>query len=561
MPNKTTTVGKYLVKRLEQVALKHIFGVPGDYMLPFFDYLEESKMKVINNCNELNAGYAADAYARINGLSAICVTYDVGGLSALNAVVGSFAERLPVIVISGGPKTTERPHHHLLHHTIGEMDLQYKIYEKATVAAVVLMDPKKAPEQIDETIAACIRLKRPVYIEVPLDIIDVPCSAPDNDFKVDTSILSDKGCLKEAVEETVEILKKAKDPIILAGIEPHRFHIQKELQDLIDHTGYPFAVSLLGKSVLGEKHPQFLGVYGGVASRNEARIAAQDSDCILCLGTLMTDIEIGHERPMHDQSKLILANSEKVRIRHHTYENVSLKDFMTGLKEKLPKGKMRPLRVKHPSEDAKGKFIPKPDDKITVKRFYERMNSFITGDDIIIAETGDSIFSAADLFLPEGARFLDQAFYLSIGYSIPATLGAQLAAPKRRVVTFVGDGAFQMTGQELSTIIWHGLKSVIFLMNNEGYAVERIMNDGPYNDLNNWKYHLIPEVFNGKRGIEVRTEGELEIALAAIDDDPGRLAFIEVRLDKRDYSDHLKQQGELYRKVWKKKIKASQYNG
>ena len=550
---ETTTVGRYLVKRLEQLGVRHIFGVPGDYTLTLFDRLEESRIKVIGNCNELNSGYAADAYARISGLSAICVTYDVGGLSALNAVVGSFAERLPVIVISGGPKTKERQHHHLLHHTIGDMDLQYKIYEKITVGSVILMDPEKAPDQIDGTIAACVRFKRPVYIEVPLDMVDAPCRAPGGDFKIDTSILSDKDSLKEAVEETAGILKKARNPLILAGIEPHRFHIQNELQHIIDHTGYPFAVSLLGKSVISEKHPQFIGVYGGVASRDEARIAAEKADCILCLGTLMTDIELGHERTLRDESKLILANSEKVRVRHHTYDDVSLKDFMAELCRKLPKGRQRRLKIKYPYEEAGKKFVPNPAARITVKRFYERMNHFIKRDDIIITDTGDSLFSSADLYLPEGARFLDQAFYLSIGYSVPATLGAQLAAPKKRVVTFVGDGAFQMTAQELSTIIWHGLNPVIFLMNNEGYAVERVMNDGAYNDLNMWKYDMLPEIFNGRRGVKVETEGGLEEALKNIDNKPGRFNFIEVRLNKRDYSDHLKQQGELYRKVWKKK--------
>lgn len=549
--NKTTTVGRYLVKRLEQLSLKHIFGVPGDYTLTFFDRLEESKIKVITNCNELNAGYAADAYARIHGLGAVCITYDVGGLSLLNAVVGSFAERLPVIVISGGPKTTERPHHHLLHHTIGDMDLQYKIYEKTTSAAVVLMDPEKAPAQIDETISSCIRLKRPVYIEIPLDIVDVPCRAPSASFRPDISISSDKESLKEAVEEAAGILKKAKNPLILAGVEPHRFHIQNELQCVIDHTGYPFAVSLLGKSVLSENHPQFIGVYGGVASRDEARRAAEESDCMLCLGTLMTDIEIGREKTLCDQSKMIVANSEKVRIKHHTYDDVSLKDFMAALCFKLPRGRFRAGGIRHPSQDAKEKFIAKPNEKITVKRFYKRMNHFIRNTDVIIADTGDSLFSSADIFLPEGAVFLDQAFYLSIGYSIPATLGAGLAARGRRIVTFVGDGAFQMTAQELSTIIRNGLKPVIFVMNNEGYAVERIMNDGAYNDLNVWKYHILPEVFNGKRGIEVRTEGELERALNNIKDNNKDLVFIEVHLGKKDYSDHLKKQGELYNKVWK----------
>lgn len=549
MPDKTATVGGYLIRRLEQAGLKHIFGVPGDYTLTFFDRLEKSRIKIIGTCNELNAGYAADAYARINGLAAVCVTYDVGGLSLLNAVVGSFAERLPVIVISGGPKTTERPHHHLLHHTIGDMNLQYRIYEKATAASVILMDPEKAPAQIDAAFEACIRLKRPVYIEIPLDMVEAPCAGP-GPFKADTQIPSDKESLAESADEASKILKDAKSPLILAGVEAHRLHIEKDLQAFIDHTGYPFAVSLLGKSVLPEYHPQFVGVYGGVASRYEARLAAEKADVILCLGTLVTDVAIGFDKTLRDQSKMILVNSEKVRVRHHTYDNISLKDFLAELTARLPKNKSKPLNIRHPSIDIGKKFTAKPGAKLTVKRFFERINHFIRPGDIIIADTGDSLYSAADLYLPEGVRFLDQAFYLSIGYSIPATLGAQLAQPEKRVITFVGDGAFQMTAQELSTIIRQRLNPVIFLLNNEGYAVERVMNDGAYNDLNDWKYHLLPEIFNGKRGLKVETEDELEEALGRID--VKQLTFIEIHTNKKDYSDHLRQQGELYKKIWKR---------
>ncbi|MFH1593264.1 MAG: thiamine pyrophosphate-binding protein [Candidatus Omnitrophota bacterium] len=545
--SKRTTVGKYLTKRLEQVGLKHVFGVPGDYVLQFFEDLGKSNIDVIGTCNELNAGYAADAYARVNGVGCACVTYGVGGFSLLNAIVGSFAERLPVIAISGSPNTGERSHRHLLHHTIGDMDLQYRIYEEITVASCVLTSPEKAPKQIDETLKACLRYKRPVYIELPVDVVSRPCCAP-GPFSIDERIASDRAALKEAVAESSWLLSRAKSPVILAGIEAHRLKIRGQLQGLVDHTGYPFATSLLGKTVLPEKHPQFIGTYGGAMSTGPARDLIESADIVLSIGALMTDLNLGIWSAHLDPSKMITANSDNVRIKHHIYKHVSLRDFISALRGKLKKKRIRLPKFRHPSQAVKKRFVPASGRKITHKRFFQRMNHLIDKKSIVIADTGDSILSAFDLYLPEDVLFLDQAFYLSIGYSVPATLGAKLAAPKRRPITFVGDGAFQMTAQELGTIIRNGLNPIIFLMNNDGYTIERYLHDGPFNDLQRWNYHKLPEAFGGGWGSRVTTEGELEAALEKTARRPKEAALIEVMLEKMDCSDHLKRLGRIVHK-------------
>lgn len=541
------TIGKYLARRLEQAGLRHIFGVPGDYVLRFFDYLEESNIKMVGNCNELNAGYAADAYARINGVGAVCVTYGVGGFSLFNAAVGAFAERVPMIILSGGPRTSEHKHHHLLHHTIGDMNLQFNIYEKITAAAVILLSPEQAPRQIDETIAACLLLRRPVYIEIPVDMVTKPCSEP-GPFSVDTTIKSEKGALDEAVAEAVAMLGSARQPAILVGVEAHRLGCRRELQEFVDHSGYPFASTLLGKAVIPEQHSQFTGVYCGALLRESARRTIEDADALLCLGTLMTDIGLGVGTARLDPSRMIVANSDKVRIKHHIYEHVSLKDFIDGLLRKLPKGKADPEKFVHPSKDLKKDFTAEPGRKIALDRFYQRINRFIDKNCVIIADAGDSLFCSAELFLPEGIEYIGQAFYLSIGYSVPASLGLKLAAEERRPIVFVGDGAFQMTAQEVSTIIRQKLNPVIFLMNNDGYTIERVIDDGPYNDIGMWKYHMLPEVFGGGWGCEVKTEGDLEAALKKAKDNPDALAFIEVRLDKWDCSEALGKLGEAIKK-------------
>ncbi|MFH1442143.1 MAG: thiamine pyrophosphate-binding protein [Candidatus Omnitrophota bacterium] len=539
------TVGNYLIKRLEQAGLKHIFGVPGDYVLRFFDCLEKSHIKVICTCNELNAGYAADAYARGNGVGAVCVTYGVGGFSLFNAAVGAFAERVPMIIISGGPNLNERKYHHLLHHTIGDMNLQFDIYEKITAAAVILTNPKQAPQQIDETISACLRYRRPVYIEIPVDMVSEPCDEPA-EFRVNISIASDKDSLQEALNEAAVMLAGAKTPAILTGVEPHRLGIRPQLQKFIDHCGYPFATTLLGKAVLPEQHPQFSGVYNGGIGSESARYIIEEADVLLSLGALMTDVNLGIGTAKLDASKMIVANSDNVRIKHHIYNNVSLEDFINGLFEKLPRGQFDTSRFIHPSCECKKEFSIVPEQKITIKRFYQRINRFIDKNNIIVSDTGDSLFCSAELFLPEGLEYIGQAFYLSIGYSIPACLGINLSLPKHRPVVFVGDGAFQMTAQELSTIIRNKLNPIIFLMNNDGYTIERVLNDGAYNDINMWKYHLMPEVFGDGWGCEVKTEGDLEEALNKAKEKSDLTVLIEVRLDKWECSESLKKLGQAF---------------
>jgi indolepyruvate decarboxylase len=536
----TVSIGKYLADRLQQVGLKHIFGVPGDYVLGFFKYLEESPIQVVCTCNELNAGYAADAYARLNGVGAACVTYGVGGLSIFNAAAGAYAERVPLIVISGGPGLAQRPGHMLLHHTIGDMKVQLRAYEQITAASIILTSPEKAPEQIDETISTCLRSRRPVYIEIPVDMVDKPCRK-GGPIQVDKKIPSDREALAEAIAETAAMLGRAKKPVVIAGIETHRLGLQMELEQIIDLTGYPFVTTLLSKSVIQEQHPQFAGLYCGKLGRPDVCRFVEDADAILCLGVLMTDLDLGGHTSGLDASKMIVANADSVGIRHHVYQEVSLSDFLEGLQASLAGERLGAGKVHRPAKPKLNESVtPTRDRKITCQYFYERVNHFLRKNDIVLADAGDSLFNAANMVLPEGATFIGQAFYVSIGYSVPATMGIKMAVPDRRTLTFVGDGAFQMTVQEVSTLIRNRLDPIIFVMNNDGYTIERMLHDGAFNDLQMWKYHRLPDVFGGGHGYEVRTEGDLEDALRKIETDPDALTLIEVHLDRLDCSQSLK---------------------
>ena len=247
------TIAEYLCNRLESLGVEHIFGVPGDYVLDLMDVILRSPIRLVNTCNELNAGYAADGYARVKGLGVVCITYGVGGLSLVNAVAGAYAERVPLIVISGGPSRIYRDSNLLLHHTTGNYNLQLSIMEKITVGAVILTDASQAANQIEQTIEACLHYKRPVYIEIPTDLVNQICPPPTSTHHI-ADYSSDPLALQEAIEEAVELLERSKNPVIIAGVEFHRFKLENKLLKLLEKTGYPIATTLLGKSCIPENH-------------------------------------------------------------------------------------------------------------------------------------------------------------------------------------------------------------------------------------------------------------------------------------------------------------------
>lgn len=539
MSEQAHTVGRYLAERLKQLGVGHVFGVPGDYVLTFMDQIIDSGIALIGTCNELNAGYAADAYGRINGLGALCVTYGVGGFSALNAVAGAYAEQVPVVAISGTPELAHRRPSMLLHHSVGDLRAQLSIYEHVTVASVLLTDPDQAPAQIDAVLAACLIHKRPVMIEIPVDLVQRPCAAPGAFQPVLPA--SDPAALDEALDEITGLLRAAERPAILAGVELHRFGLLEDFEKLVARTGIPVATTLLGKTVISERDACAVGVYEGAMSRPEVRRVVESADALLCLGAWMSEMDLGIYTAHLDERRMVNANSGRVRIRYHSYEPVTLRDLLQGLTGRIEANSLRRSQFVPAATALKQDVLTTNADRaLTVRHLFARINRLLTDDTIVIADAGDALFSSADLVMHREADFIGQAFYLSIGYSVPAALGVQLAAPGRKVISIVGDGAFQMTAQELSTIIRHRLKLTLFLLNNDGYSTERLIHEGPYNDIHGWQYHRLPDVFGGGLGLCVRTEGELEAALERAEGFEDGPVLIEVMLERSDSSDQLK---------------------
>jgi len=535
---RMTTVGRYLIHRLGELGVKHVFGVPGDYVLGFYDQLCESPIKVVGMCTESGAGFAADAYARVNGLGCACITYCVGGLNSLNSVAGAYAEKSPLIVISGAPGMGERDRSPLLHHKVRDFTTQLEIYEKVTVAAVAVEEAGSAPRLIDETLAACIRHKRPVYIELPRDIVDKRCPAPQP-WKRRT-LKSDEAALAEAVGEAAEMLRRAKRPAILAGVEMHRFGLQDLLLAFVERSGYAVAATLLGKSVITENHKQYIGIYEGAMGREDTCKIIESADCLLILGAFLTDIDLGIYTANLDVSRTIHATAEYIGIKHHMYEDVKLQHFIEGLMKTSigPNRKFVAPRKEIP------RFTAKPMDAITVRRFFARVNHFLDERSVVICDIGDSLFGAADLSIHRHTEFLSPAYYTSMGFAVPAAVGAQSNRPRRRPIVFVGDGAFQMTGNELSTIVKEGLNPIVFVLNNKGYSTERFIKDGKYNDIHDWAFHKIPEVLRAGRGYEVRTEGDLEAVLKLVEKDIKAFSIVNVHLDPYDRSTAMERLGK-----------------
>lgn len=536
------SIGQYLIKRLQDYGIHDIFGIPGDYVLNFYGMLEKSPIRTVNCTREDCAGFAADAYARVRGMGAVCVTYCVGGLSVCNSIAGAYAEKSPVVVISGAPGMGERMNDPLLHHKVKDFDTQIEVFEKLCVAGAELSDSLFAFREIDRVLDTCARRKRPVYLELPRDMVNV-APAIAHTYASDRPS-SDPHTLQEAAAEAAEWLAKAERPVILAGVEIHRFGLQDQLLALAETLRIPIACTLLGKSVVRETHPLFVGIYEGAMGRDEVTKFVEDSDCILLLGAFMTDINLGIFTANLDVSQCIYATSEQLRIRRHNYQGVLLTDFLQAIADRKPS--VRPREAPAALRRDDGAFHMAPQQPISISRLIARLNQQLDDNTIVIADIGDALFAATDLIIRDRTDFLSPAYYTSMGFAVPAALGAHTARPEARVVAIVGDGAFQMTGMELSTLLRYGHSPIVIVLDNHGYGTERVLHPGnwDYNEIRAWRYSKLPEVLGGGRGYEIRTEGEFDQALTSAWDDTHGPSILHVHISATDCSNALRRLAE-----------------
>jgi TPP-dependent 2-oxoacid decarboxylase len=545
-------VSSFLIKRLYDYGVRHVFGVPGDFVLGFYQQLMQSnKLKVINTCDEQGAAFAADAYARINGLGVVCVTYCVGGLKVVNATAQAFAEKSPLVVVSGAPGINERTRNPLLHHKVRDFDTQQRIFEHMTVDSIMVGDPRTAAKDIDRVLSSAIRYKRPVYIELPRDKVSTPIYQDQYSEAAKEEYETDIDSMQEALEEATVMINSSKQPVIIAGVEIHRFGLQDKLLQLADKINIPVVSTVLSKSVISEDHPSYIGLYEGAMGHESVRKYVESSDCLILLGALMTDIDFSITPTPIEQSKCIYVTSEKLSIKHHNFENVLLQDFLNSLLEAplVRKNVVLVEKQGNVNKNNNKQFLAIKNQKITVKRLFERVNFSITDNTIVIADVGDSLFGALDLTIHGQTEFLCPAYYASMGFAVPGAIGAQLANLTLRPIVIVGDGAFQMTGMEISTICRFALNPIIIVLNNKGYGTERPMLDGPFNDILPWNYYLIPDIIGHGKGFVVQTEDQLEECLSAAEKIYCKdMCILDVRLDIHDASPALQRLTETLRK-------------
>ncbi|MEO9320107.1 MAG: thiamine pyrophosphate-binding protein [Nitrososphaera sp.] len=536
-------VADYLIKSLYGCGVRHVFGVPGDYVLGFYDRLEKTKrLEIVTTCDEQGAGFAADAYARIRGLGVVCITYGVGGLKVANTTSQAFAEKSPVIVISGSPGMDERLDDPLLHHKVSDFGMQKRVFDEMTCEAAVIDDAGTAAEKIDRVIRSVLRFKQPGYIEIPRDVAGqhIRTAGPENPIMAARQP-NDTPTIREAGGEAVSMILAAKKPVIIAGEEIHRFGLQETLLLFIQRTGIPAAATILGKSVIDELHPLYAGIYEGAVGRKETREFVESSDCIIILGASLSDVTLGMFTAKLDRSKTIYAASEKIAIRHHRFDDITMQGFLEYLAKSTELAQKAPRRndIPHPPPPKNPRATP--GSKITVDYLVERINFFLKDGMMVLADVGDSLFASADIVIRGKTKFLSPAYYASLGFAVPGSIGAQMAEPSLRPLVLVGDGAFQMTGIELATAAKYKLNPIVIVLNNGIYLTEESILPGQFNDLQPWDYSRMTDVVGNGRGFVIETEEELDAALAEAEKSTGAFCLLDVRLSRSDRSRALQQ--------------------
>lgn len=533
----TITVSEYLLARLKSLGVDHVFGIPGDFILPFFQAMDVSEVTHIAACNELNAGYAADGYARLRGLGAAAVTYGPGSFSIVNAVAGAYAESVPLVVISGGPSCEAYKTQPILHHTLpGKYSASLKIFAQITACAMLLDEPEQATAKIDEALRICLSQNKPVFLEIPSDIQTHRCAAPKPFRQLPP--LRDDTALSLAVSDILARVESGKRTVIIPGHEVHRERLQDKVLALLEKTGLATASMFIGKADFLEQHPQCIGAYQGAGSLPQVSAYVEGADTVLFLGVVLSDFNLGGFTAKLTDEQVVSTLDQQVLTSTGSYGDVPLADLIDALIEALPEAPADPAApVQAFSHKISLPYEADPAAPMTNKRFYDRMAHFIKAGDIVAADAGCAI-NATHLQLPSDVTYLAACYWASIGMGFAAAFGACFAARAgQRIIALEGDGSFQMTAQEFSSMTRYNCPAIVFVVNNKGFTAERLIHDGPFNDVADWRYHQLPAAFGGV-GLDVHTEGDLEAALARADahTGPGPM-LIEVHVDPWDASE------------------------
>ncbi|KAJ5649093.1 uncharacterized protein N7484_002816 [Penicillium longicatenatum] len=581
-------LAEYLFRRIYEINIRSVFGVPGDFNLTALDYIEECGLHWVGNVNELNAGYAADGYARIRGMSVIVTTLGVGELSALNAIAGASAELVPIIHIVGFPSTTIQEKELPFHHTLADGDFEsfMKMSERISAAAIQLKDPLEATKMIDDTIVECYRSSKPVYIGLPMDLVkaEIDSSPLEKPLLLRPPSTSTTATEEHVVKTIRERLFKAQNPVVIVDSLAGRYEGLHVTRSFVEKSNLPCFAFPMAKGIINESLPNFRGIYAGDVSNPGVREAIQSSDLILLIGPRPSDLNTGAFKSDIPDVDTIVFHRDTVKMVEETYSGLSMKNVFGKLSDAICASTSNTASNSYSSSplsspaSSVGTKAPKisldeadqaiPSKKIDTSAgsielsqewMWQRISSWLEEDDIVAMDIGTSALGGVWCHHPRGAQSLFQLLWCSIGFALGATVGAAIAAreqleesetkKKRRTILFTGDGSLQMTAQEISTLVRQELGVIIFVICNDGYTIERFINgwEKSYNDVQPWDYKLLPQVFTPKpdsvRTYSVRTRDELEALLT--DDQfgpagnfdeaqPEPLRLVEIYIDKHD---------------------------
>ncbi|OXA93497.1 alpha-keto acid decarboxylase family protein [Flavobacterium hercynium] len=562
---KEFTVADYLLTRLKQLNVTEVFQIPGDYVKHFTQALENFEgIRTIGTSNELDASYAADAYARTRGLAAVSLQYGVSTFSALNAIAGAYVERSPVVVISAAPGADARQigsmYNVLYHHSTGNLNADQEVYERVTVAAETLSNSVDAPEKIDQLIIAALTHQRPVYIACYKEVWGEPCPKP-SDKKLKAEIpKSEVAALENAVSQAWTQITQAKSPLIFAGVEILRHGLSNLLEELIKESGILYTTTSLGKTVLDEKGDKFIGTYSDQASIPEVIKLVEVSDCILSLGTIITDDYLWLVE--NKFSDMIQATTQEMRVGYFTYNNVTLKDFIEALIQRFKKSNSYPLKTIAPPqpkfpEPWRSNSDPKYNETpnvITFNRFFEHTVSFLEKqkmlqDIVLTFGVSSSMYVATNIYGLSKNAYISSAAWQCIGFETGAASGAQLGSGKQ-AWTVAGDGGFMMIAQSLSTLVKYNINSVIFVMSNGVYAIEQVYVDmdsfqaGPahkfdeFDILPKWDYQALAKAF-GANSYRAETVSELDDVLLKLKKKTNLPSLVEIIIPQKDLAQQM----------------------
>lgn len=505
--NKTITISDYLARRFKELGVEEGFGIVGDYALKLYDRLHLSKFPILVTADEQGAAFAAEAYARLRGFGVCVVTYSVGGFKVVNATAGAWAEHVPLLVISGAPGLEERKNDALIHHRVKNFNTQLDIFKDITIAQAVLSNPLTITQEIDRVLSEMISSQRPGYIEIPRDMVDVQVLDREEKLSIDLPKVDQKR-LDLAVSETLKLLEDTGDAVAVAGVMSVRRGLDRELLAFMESFEIPMATTSLSKGVIPEGHPLSLGVYMGAVSSERTVKKVESATPLISFGVEYADLVMGGFTDHLDRGNVIECTDVEVNIGYRTYKNVPLWAYLPAL---IKAAELAGFNERGFANRTHFDFKPKNGEKLVVERIVESLSAFMTDKIRLVVDPGDCLFGSVDL--PAQSLMLASAYYASMGYAIPAALGAGIADPSRRPLVLVGDGAFLMTGLEMLSAVFHGVKPIVIVVDNGGYGTQRPMADGPFNDIPLLRSEELPKAFGLGNGVLCETEDEFNAAL------------------------------------------------